>query len=541
MGAGDLTTSKAKIWDRLDSIRLRLIVFALIAAIPFIWYRTADIQGDESAILEQIRAEAIATARRGVQQVEEDFSESRTLLSTLAKVPVISEGTPQDCADFLQSVRNLADWAKNLLVMNAKGTVTCGTDPDVVGLELGDRAYFQDAARTHDFAVSDFIYSRLDGRPILVTAYPIFGRNNTLQAIVSATLNLSWFDRTAQELGRDAGGTALLVDRYGRILAQYPRAEDMPGAERTDQRPLAALAHGDTGSFEGRDADGQRRLYGVTRVAGTNAVLAVGLSTEANLAASDRRFRTAYFTAGLIGTMIVLLAWLFGELHFVGPLRELLKATARLREGDLAARVEMGGLSSREFRELAASFNTMADRLAALATIDGLTGVANRRRFDQYLIEEWRRSLRSRKPLALALIDIDQFKSFNDSNGHQAGDECLRRVAMELSNFARRTEDLVGRYGGEEFVLGLPGMNEADAYRHCERLRLAIESQMDLFDGDMRVTISIGVAVCTPDLMTTPETLVAMADAALYDAKRAGRNRTALYRRDVSPLAIKVA
>jgi diguanylate cyclase (GGDEF)-like protein len=160
-------------------------------------------------------------------------------------------------------------------------------------------------------------------------------------------------------------------------------------------------------------------------------------------------------------------------------------------------------------------------RLEEMSFLDALTDVANRRQFEQILDLEWRRAVRSTAPLSLILADIDHFKQFNDSYGHPAGDRCLRDVATLLDGIVQRAGDQVARYGGEEFAAMLPETDAQGAEQIAERMRLAVES---LETGGGRVTVSIGVATIVAGETRTAESLVAAADAALYDAKRAGRN-----------------
>ena len=160
-------------------------------------------------------------------------------------------------------------------------------------------------------------------------------------------------------------------------------------------------------------------------------------------------------------------------------------------------------------------------RLEEFSFLDALTDVANRRQFEQILDLEWRRAVRSGAPLSLLLADIDHFKAFNDNHGHQAGDRCLRDVATLLDSIVQRAGDQVARYGGEEFAAMLPETDAEGAEKIAERMRRAVES---LETGGGRVTISVGVATTLAREKTSPESLVAAADAALYDAKRAGRN-----------------
>jgi diguanylate cyclase (GGDEF)-like protein len=164
-------------------------------------------------------------------------------------------------------------------------------------------------------------------------------------------------------------------------------------------------------------------------------------------------------------------------------------------------------------------------KLEQLASIDGLTGVANRRVFDDRLGVEWRRCGRSRQPLSLLMIDIDHFKRFNDLHGHVAGDTCLRAVAEILTSTVARAADLVARYGGEEFCAILPETTHQQAAGFAEDLRRKIAAlEIAGLPGLAAVTVSIGVATEIPADRRRPEDLVRRADASLYIAKNEGRN-----------------
>jgi diguanylate cyclase (GGDEF)-like protein len=170
----------------------------------------------------------------------------------------------------------------------------------------------------------------------------------------------------------------------------------------------------------------------------------------------------------------------------------------------------------------------LTEKLRKLSIKDGLTGVANRRNFDDVLGRAWRRAQRESCSVALIIADIDHFKSFNDRYGHQTGDECLRRVAQVLAQSVKRPYDLVARYGGEEFAVLLPDTPGAAAERLAEEMRKAVESldtgNIHAQDG-RPVTISAGVASVIPQAGSEPASLIAVADGCLYRAKREGRNR----------------
>jgi diguanylate cyclase (GGDEF)-like protein len=165
-------------------------------------------------------------------------------------------------------------------------------------------------------------------------------------------------------------------------------------------------------------------------------------------------------------------------------------------------------------------------QLAAMARIDGLTGVANRRRFDELLERETHRARSGGSPFSLLMLDIDAFKGYNDRYGHQAGDDCLRIVARTVAACLRRPGDIVARYGGEEFVAILPSTDEAGAVALAETIRSAIEAlRVESVDAPGGVvTLSVGVATSNDDAGWNADELIRRADAALYEAKRAGRN-----------------
>jgi diguanylate cyclase (GGDEF)-like protein len=168
------------------------------------------------------------------------------------------------------------------------------------------------------------------------------------------------------------------------------------------------------------------------------------------------------------------------------------------------------------------------DRLKALTITDGLTQVANRRRYDECLAAEFKRACRHRYPLSVILLDIDNFKSLNDTHGHLTGDDCLISVAKACNELINRSGDFLARYGGEEFVVLLPGTPEAGALAVAERLRQTV-ANAPMPEGEngkpLTLTVSVGVATAIPERDQTAASLVKRADEALYAAKGAGRNR----------------
>ncbi|MCA1772486.1 MAG: diguanylate cyclase [Halomonas sp.] len=175
------------------------------------------------------------------------------------------------------------------------------------------------------------------------------------------------------------------------------------------------------------------------------------------------------------------------------------------------------------------SLKIKTDLLEQIAMLDGLTGIPNRRYFDEQCQKEGRRALRETLPCSLIMMDIDHFKGFNDHYGHGAGDDCLQKVARALANTLSRPADMIARYGGEEFVALLPNTNSEGAGKVAEDLRSAVESLAVIHEYSSAarvVTLSLGVATLDTDGDDTMlSELLKQADGALYKAKEGGRNR----------------
>lgn len=256
-----------------------------------------------------------------------------------------------------------------------------------------------------------------------------------------------------------------------------------------------------------------------------NTETAVGALTG-ELARTEEHFDRLRMAAQTmrIGALVLLL-WV-GAM-FSRRLRAELTEQARLQAEVNAANQALEEKVSQRTAELEAANR----QLQALSATDGLTGLANRRSFDQAWEQEWQRAVRQGLPLAVAMVDVDQFKAYNDHYGHQMGDLCLKIVAQTLAHAVQRAGELVARYGGEEFVVILPGLSGEDALAAMERIRAAMQDQgLPHAKADQAgvVTLSIGVASCVPQQGSHAAELVQAADVAMYQAKQQGRNRVLL-------------
>ena len=275
------------------------------------------------------------------------------------------------------------------------------------------------------------------------------------------------------------------------------------------------------------------------RIPGTQSRLIVSIDETKVSAAINRDIRTAYLQLCFVCLFVLLGALVAAEKLIIHPI-EMMAATAkRFGQGDWSARAGRSRLPA-EFMPLARAFNAMAaqlsererelvatnDRLTVMASIDMLSGLANRRGFQSRLDFEWMKAQQSNSELALLMIDVDHFKLYNDTYGHPEGDACLTRLGEALAGIAADTLGFAGRYGGEEFCLLLPNTDAARALAIGEQVRQAVLGQAmpHITSVHQTVTVSVGVATTKPDDTRRPGDLIEAADAALYAAKHRGRN-----------------
>ena len=218
-----------------------------------------------------------------------------------------------------------------------------------------------------------------------------------------------------------------------------------------------------------------------------------------------------------------------GALDYIAKPFNKIELLARIRSG-LRLKKEVDRRKEREKKlvETTRELEEANERLERLSSLDGLTGIGNRRSFDERIELEWSHAIRSAQPLSLIMIDVDHFKLYNDRYGHQAGDDCLKKVALLISSTIHRALDLAARYGGEEFALLLPDTNMEGARGIAEKIRAGVEGMQIEHSGSQNnnfVTISLGVASKLPVNMEKFDSFVESADKAMYRAKSEGRNR----------------
>ncbi|NUU04477.1 sensor domain-containing diguanylate cyclase [Herbaspirillum robiniae] len=381
-----------------------------------------------------------------------------------------------------------------------------------------------------------------------------FTGNNRSAGLLFVGVRPSYFFRIFEGIDLGYDSSIFIVDANDGAIVVQNRETGPGNADPALQQGIAAsLAQKRDADFIAyTGADKMPYYAAIARVPHTSW-LVVSATPSDKLNADTRSVRNKILGIGLLCFAVSLLLSAIIARSITQPLKRLVMVMKETESGNSRIRVEQAG--SDEIAVLARKFNEMASKLhqnkeqledqvavrtreleranrklEALSATDGLTGVANRRRFDEALATELRRAARSNKPLALLMLDVDYFKKYNDRYGHQAGDECLRIVARVLQKSSRRATDLVARYGGEEFIIVVAESDPGGAIQQAENICDAIfELKIPHADSPFGyITASIGVAALQPDDHTAPERVLRIADQALYHAKYQGRNRVVL-------------
>jgi diguanylate cyclase (GGDEF)-like protein len=372
-----------------------------------------------------------------------------------------------------------------------------------------DRDYFvfHKTHRQRSTWISAPVRSKSTGLWIIPISRRLEHPDGSFAGVALATLRLDSFERVYNSLNLGQSGTIFFALDSGTLIYRRPFQENLIGKDLSSGAILRTYRErGPAGTaMLMAKIDGVERLYSYRHLERFPVVVAAALSKE-DIFARWRAFSLQ--VAATVLSAIAALVWFFRKLMRQIAIRDRVEAKLRVATGEL---------------------ETANGVLKSIASQDGLTELANRRRFDEVLDHELKRAQRKSSPVSLILLDVDYFKKYNDSYGHVAGDDCLRAVAAALSGAAARTEDLAARYGGEEFAVVLPGTDHAGALCVAESIRKALVALAIPHTASPLgiVTISLGVATARPsgERGVDKLELIRDADAMLYRSKSGGRNR----------------
>jgi diguanylate cyclase (GGDEF)-like protein len=530
---------------QLLGIRARLALLALILVAPLMLERARSLEDARSKQVALASQEFSSLAQHSADAQREVISSVETVLKSAAYIRATAGGIGRSCDILRASLPVNLPWIRTLLIVDRDGRVQCSTNNVFVGLDLSDRDYLKKARETRGIVFSDYLFARIVNKPVVMAAYPVSAISDEADSVILAGVNLDWMSKIMSNLGGRPGITAALVDSTGTVLAAPADQASMIGRPLDAIPLLSAIAETAIGSDAAQGslsfvaADGSKRAIDYARIEGTDSRLIVSIDEAKVSAAINREIRTAYLQLGFVCLFVLLGALVAAEKLIIQPIEMITSMATRFGQGDWSARAARKTLPA-EFVPLARAFNAMAaqlgqrerellasnDRLTVIASIDMLSGLANRRGFQSRLDFEWMKAQQYDSALSLLMIDVDHFKLFNDTYGHPEGDACLTRLGETLAGIAAETMGFAGRYGGEEFCLLLPNTDLSRAMEIGEIVRTAVAglAMPHATSSYQTVTVSVGVACTKPNNTQQPGDLIEAADAALYAAKHRGRN-----------------
>jgi diguanylate cyclase (GGDEF)-like protein len=530
---------------QLLGIRARLALLALILVAPLMLERARSLEDTRSKQVALASAEFASLAQHSADAQREVISSVETMLKSAAYIRASTGGIGRSCEILRASLPVNLPWIRSLMIVGKDGRVQCSTLNRLVGLDLSDRPSLRKAQETRSFVFSDYLVAKSNNKPIIMAVYPVSAISEEGDSLIVAGVDLDWMSKIMGNLAGRPGILAVLVDGEGTVLAAPADQASMIGRPLDAVPLMSAIAEKAVGSDDGEGslsfvaADGSKREIRFARVAGTDSRLIVSIDEAKVSTAINREIRTAYLQLLFVCLFVLLGALVAAEKLIIRPIEMMAAMAQRFGQGDWAGRAARSRLPA-EFVPLARAFNAMAaqltarerelvatnDRLTVIASIDMLSGLANRRGFQSRLDFEWMKAQQYDCELSLMMIDVDHFKLFNDTYGHPEGDACLSRLGETLAGIAADTMGFAGRYGGEEFCLLLPNTNSSRALEIGEMVRAAVLSlaMPHCTSSYQTVTVSVGVACAKPNDSQRPGDLIEAADAALYAAKHRGRN-----------------
>jgi diguanylate cyclase (GGDEF)-like protein len=448
-------------------------------------------------------------------------------------------GSAQALSHYLRSVKAKLDTLQELTAVTSEGQVVASSAQAPVAVKL-PREWPQ-SALSEGLVIVPPHWDEQYATATLSVAIPVLSYDNMLLGALVAVLDLNSLQSHLKSTTKSPPGEVLLLDPDGKVLASsYRDSYQLSSLEPSVLERLKAHP-GESLVFKGM-TNGE--VIGLTKISAELPVVTI-LAERNRADVYDAWVKLRNMFLALVSTLAVVVATVAFQMgrSIVRPLQKLIAAADRIADGDLEIR--LAATRSDELGHLTRVFNEMADKLRqnraeimaanqamqqqnrvleALSITDSLTGLYNRSKLDAILSDQLARFRRTQREFTLLMMDIDHFKTLNDTYGHLAGDEVLAAVAQILVQ-SIRSIDYAARYGGDEFIIILVETSAGQALKTAERICDQVEGMVYNIDSSrIAVTVSIGIVQCQPE-DETPTSVLARADMALYEAKRAGRNR----------------
>ena len=518
-----------------------LLILAALPALALTIYNSFEQRGSAES---QARGEIANLARIGAQQQSQIVNGAKQLLVGFSLVPGDLRNDRARCNEYVRQVlQKTAGLYSSMGLYQPDGEVKCA------GSFLDSNA--QRAAESGQLSIGEYPRAGSEKPAGFTLSYPIDDGQRNAVDVAFVVLNLVEFGEFATKIPLPEATALTVIDRHGVVLARKPGANDIVGRKLEAAQVPDNMLTGASGISYVTGVDGGRQLLAyetVRETAGGPAALRVLVSVPLSVVYAQADATLIRTLASVLAVTLLLLigAWYGVDRFYLRNVRTLLNTANRIRTGDLTARTGMR-YSNEELSQIGKAFDDMAETLQerqkridkAIVTLhqqsitDALTRLHNRRYLYETLPREIVRAKRNGATIAVIILDLDHFKRINDKYGHEAGDMALRWVGNVLMKSVRGS-DIVCRHGGEEFCVALPEASQESALAKAEDIRRELEQlALDYCGQPLKITGSLGVAMYPVD-GTDADSLLRLADEALYDAKAAGRNRVVAYGKDVA-------
>ncbi len=540
----------------MKSIKSKIIVFSILATlIPSLGLGVLSFQQNEAIISENVTHELRALANHASRELDlwtkdqvyiaREISTSKILIESLSLTNQSQKNkfiTQQKVLEhYLKSVHKKLETVLELTVINTDGEIIA-SDTESPAPVLLPPNWPESASIQGDVVVPPHWNARYTTATLSISV-PVLSMDDFILGALIVTFDLRNIQSSLKDSVKSPPGEILLLDRNGNVmLASNISALDTDSAASIDSAVLQRLQD-NPGEFKIFQGLLQEKVIGLAYTSEKPPITIIASRSHESIYAAWEQQRNLFI--GLISAILLIvtsIAFRMGH-AIVVPLQRLINATERIVKGDLD--VELTTSQRNELGQLTLMFNQMTDKLRqnqteitaastamqqknqlleTLSITDGLTGLYNRNKLNLIINDQLARYARNKRPFAVLMIDVDYFKTLNDSLGHIAGDEILVSVAKKIFHCIRSV-DFAARYGGDEFIIILTETTVNEAMKTAERIRShVIKIYCDTINEAVKVTLSVGIIQSEPE-DTSLTILLSRVDSALYEAKRAGRNQ----------------
>jgi diguanylate cyclase (GGDEF)-like protein len=536
------------------SLRTRILLLVLAATLAPVFAMGWMLFGLRDADVESARLQLAAQATGYSEDLEDRISGTAQLLFGLARAPILASRDKAACSDFLGEVLKAHPQYTGVLTILPNGDVHCDSLRSGRVLNVADRDYFKRALQSGRHVVEP-AFGRITGTAVMQVAHAVRAPNGALRYVLLASVDLNKYARTAAGTLPHPGAVLRLWDRNGIVLARQPdTADERPGSLYPDPAVNhVVLARGLRGaySFEGASDGRVWTVAALSTTRGTGMRITIDVARAELYTQANRRLGEALLWLTALALLLCAGAAALAEFAVRRQAARLIEAVARIDAGDLAARIggpyprgELGEVMAaldRTAASLEAQRNEIVranDELSTQANYDALTGLANRNLLADRVSQTLVHAARAGRVAAVLLLDLDRFKTVNDSLGHNQGDALLREVAARLRASVREG-DTVARLGGDEFVIVLADMAKlTDAIPFAHKVLAALAAPLHVGGRELTVGASIGISGYPAD-GEDANVLLRNADVAMYRAKGEGGGAYCFFTREMNARAVE--